>query len=403
VVITGFAQYMSKLQQPHSKVQRLVRQCAHFQGKSRENQARLSVEVLSATCLVFIIVRAGSASCFCFRIVAEVSKWYNRMHGAFDTNNKSFREMGEKEGEASNRTVLNIGLWLAVQNSCHVKMNVPIALHCDNLFSEREFLQKQSQHAAWCNTRVSCTFKLSFLFTSRVGDSEKPLFMDKLVICSFMYTVMCLCLPLALGGEMGAGAPYHLSFSKNVETLSHIPQQAMFKMPIETSSPEKETNPHASKRQSICLFLVLVENTLTNPTATHVRVASYEHCLISIYGLVMILWCAPSHADAEVEQRSHLTPSLHVSLLSGKQGDWNIIKTKLPPFQLALELINQHTLFTQMRCILEASLEPAVTPNDHVQRSMPQIKQYKKDKREVKGKFPISKWTWGKHRMPEVK
>lgn len=47
---------------------------------------------------------------------------------------------------------------------------------------------------------------------SRVGNFEKPLFMDKLVICSFMYTVMCSCLPLALGGEMDAGAPYHLSF-----------------------------------------------------------------------------------------------------------------------------------------------------------------------------------------------
>lgn len=35
-----------------------------------------------------------------------------------------------------------------------------------NWFAEMEFLQKQSQHAAWCNTRASCTSKLSFLFTS---------------------------------------------------------------------------------------------------------------------------------------------------------------------------------------------------------------------------------------------
>lgn len=39
-----------------------------------------------------------------------------------------FREMGEKEGKAPNRTVLNTGLWLAVQNSCHVKMNVSILI-----------------------------------------------------------------------------------------------------------------------------------------------------------------------------------------------------------------------------------------------------------------------------------
>lgn len=36
--------------------------------------------------------------------------------------------MREKEGEAPNRTVLNTGLWLAVQNSCHVKMNVSILI-----------------------------------------------------------------------------------------------------------------------------------------------------------------------------------------------------------------------------------------------------------------------------------
>lgn len=39
-----------------------------------------------------------------------------------------FREIREKEGEASIRRVLNIGLELAVQNRCQVKMNVSVLI-----------------------------------------------------------------------------------------------------------------------------------------------------------------------------------------------------------------------------------------------------------------------------------
>lgn len=39
-----------------------------------------------------------------------------------------FREIREKEGEASIRRVLNIGLELAVQNRCQVKTNVSVLI-----------------------------------------------------------------------------------------------------------------------------------------------------------------------------------------------------------------------------------------------------------------------------------
>lgn len=57
---------------------------------------------------------------------------------------------------------------------------------------------------------LSVSRQAGFFCGTRVENSEQPLFTEQLVICSSMHTVMRLCLPLALGGEMGADAPQHL-------------------------------------------------------------------------------------------------------------------------------------------------------------------------------------------------
>lgn len=83
-----------------------------------------------------------------------------------------------------------------------------------------------------------------------------------------------------------------------------------------------------------------------------------KHSDMSIYGLVKILWCAPSHADVKVEQWSHLHLFLFCLKMNLSQGQ---------PLFSSTFLLTWNSLQRQRNPVTRMTPIPKV-PNSHMHK-----------------------------------